>query len=290
MKNILQKLNLDYLSKFNENIEFKFEANISGGCINNSAKLSANGISFFIKWNSNTDKNDFFIKEINGLNSLYKTKTVKTPKPIMSGDYKGEKYLLMEFIEKGIFSEFSFENFGNKLALLHKNSNSHFGYNEDNYIGTLEQINKEIESWDEFFFSNRIEPLLKKATDNSFIDTKLINAFHRFGNRISEIFPKEPPALLHGDLWQGNYMFDTNSNAYIFDPAVYYGHREMDIAMSKLFGGFDETFYKGYNNTYALEQGWEKRIDYCNLYPLLVHLNLFGASYLYDIEHILKKF
>ena len=107
---------------------------------------------------------------------------------------------------------------------------------------------------------------------------------------LSEIFPIESPSLIHGDLWGGNFMVNSEGNACIFDPAVYYGFREMDIAMTKLFGGFSAEFYNSYNETFCLQKGWEDRIDICNLYPLLVHLNLFGEGYLQSINSIIKRF
>ena len=109
-------------------------------------------------------------------------------------------------------------------------------------------------------------------------------------NRFEQIFPKEPPALLHGDLWGGNYLIDSSGEVAIYDPAVYYGHREMDIGMARLFGGFDPRFYDQYNNTYPLENGWERRVGVTQLYPLLVHAILFGGHYINQARKIVKDF
>jgi fructosamine-3-kinase len=131
--------------------------------------------------------------------------------------------------------------------------------------------------------------MIKIATDSGIISKSIRSAFNHFAKRFSEIFPIESPALLHGDLWSGNFMFSKNKGVYIFDPACYYGNREMDIAMTTLFGGFKPSFYHAYNQEFPLEKGWEDRIGYCNLYPLLVHANLFGSSYLNDVVRILNK-
>jgi fructosamine-3-kinase len=107
---------------------------------------------------------------------------------------------------------------------------------------------------------------------------------------MAELFPVEPPSLLHGDLWSGNFMTDVSGHPCMYDPAVYYGHREMDLAMTKLFGGFPEQFYAVYNECFPLEKGWQERMDLCNLYPLMVHVNLFGGNYRKQVEIIVKRF
>ena len=114
--------------------------------------------------------------------------------------------------------------------------------------------------------------------------------FSKLYYRLEDIVPSESPALLHGDLWSGNYMTSARGEPTLIDPAVYYGHREMDIGMTKLFGGFAEPFYSAYNSVFPMESGWEARVDLCNLYPLMVHVNLFGGSYLSQVNSILNKF
>jgi len=128
------------------------------------------------------------------------------------------------------------------------------------------------------------------AVGSGRLNTSLSKSFARFCNQVESIFPKEEPSLLHGDLWSGNFMVNNEGNACIYDPAVYYGHREMDIGMSKLFGGFDKAFYLAYNQEYPMEKGWERRVEYCNLYPLLVHVNLFGGGYASSVSAILSRF
>ena len=115
-------------------------------------------------------------------------------------------------------------------------------------------------------------------------------SFERFYKKLDEIFPVEPPALIHGDLWVGNFMVGELGEAILIDPAIYFGHREMDLAMSQLFGGFDRQFYESYHKYFPLEKDWQKRIDYCNLYPLMVHVNLFGGGYTGSVKSILQRF
>lgn len=286
---ILRKIELDYSHNLGEEVAFEYIKPISGGSINNAAEITSNNKSYFLKWNSSLQFVDMFSKEILGLDSLKACNCVNIPKPVFQGSFSGGYYLLLDFIESGENSLNGFNKFGKLLAKQHKVSNPNFGFPHDNYIGSLHQANKFQNSWEDFFYLNRLEPLIKMAVDSAVIDRSLVAAFEHFAIRISDIFPMEAPALLHGDLWSGNFLFDKNGEPYIFDPATYYGHREMDLAMSKLFGGFDYSFYQSYNEEFPLEKAWEERVDYCNLYPLLVHANLFGSSYVYDIKRILKK-
>ena len=133
-------------------------------------------------------------------------------------------------------------------------------------------------------------PMVKMAVDNKLATAVFVANIELVLKEIITIMPEEPPALVHGDLWSGNLMVDSKGQPCLIDPAVYYGHREMDLAFSHLFGGFDQRFYEVYHDVYPLQPGFDKRIDLYNLYPLLVHLNLFGRSYLGQIENIIARF
>ena len=158
----------------------------------------------------------------------------------------------------------------------------------DNYIGSLKQSNTYYNDGVEFFINTRLVPQLEKL--NSLNNNRFFKKFDVLFNLLNEIIPVYQPSLLHGDLWSGNFLIDHNGHACIIDPAVYYGNREADIAMTKLFGGFPNHFYELYNEEFQLQAGWENRIEIWNLYPLLVHANLFGESYLNQINFILKKY
>jgi len=259
----------------------------SGGDISHAAILTfENQDALFLKWNSSAPEK-MFKAEAKGLKLLNEADIdLAIPDPFLVGD----DFLLMEVIEQGSSDSKSTFEFGVQLAKLHKTTADQFGLDHDNFIGRLPQSNKKHSGWTDFFVSKRIETQLKMGFDSgkfSAPDAKNLSAFTK---NVEQIFPQELPALLHGDLWSGNYMFTTDGKASIYDPAVYFGHREMDIAMTRLFGGFAPEFYEGYNSEYPLTDGFEGRIELCNLYPILVHANLFGGGYIRRALGILKRF
>lgn len=267
----------------------KYEA-IGGGSINNAIKVYSDRGNFFIKYNNSKNYPGMFEKEAKGLKVLKETESIAIPGIIGYEELEVHSFLVLEFIERGIQSSTFWEDFGRQLALMHQNKSARYGLDHNNYIGSLEQDNQWENQWQDFFIVRRLEPLLKLASDKGLTERKLIRQFECFYQLIPDIFPDEGSCLIHGDLWNGNYIVDQEGRACLIDPAVYYGHREMDIGMSKLFGGFHNEFYEAYNATWPLEKHWHERIDYFNLYPLLVHLNLFGKGYYCTIARIMKKF
>jgi len=263
---------------------------VGGGSINDAYKVETDSDMFFVKTNSRSRFPAMFEKEARGLKILEQAECIKVPELVCFGDVEDDSFLVLKYIE-GIYETSGFwDGFARKLADLHKCTTNQFGLDHDNYIGSLVQYNDKKDSWADFFVEQRLEVQLKMAMDSSLVDKRVIAHFNNFYKRVDEIFPHEPPALVHGDLWSGNFMVDENSDAVIIDPAVYYGHREMDLAMSLLFGGFSRQFYDSYNNYYPLGNGWRKRMEYCNLYPLLVHVNLFGGSYANSVKSIISRF
>ncbi|MBC8320470.1 MAG: fructosamine kinase family protein [Bacteroidetes bacterium] len=273
-----------------KDVEINDFSSVGGGSINKTFKISTNAGNFFIKKNSISRYPQMFEKEAEGIKILHKVKEIDTPEVIGFGESGDEAFLILKFISTGIMSHSYWEDFGKKLAKLHKHSNDLFGLNHNNYIGSLNQSNNHHKSWSDFFREERLEKQVKLARNSGSIGKETVLAFDRFYSKIDDIFPNEPPALLHGDLWSGNFMTNDNGDPVIIDPAVYYGHREMDLGMSQLFGGFDGQFYSSYHRHYPLESGWEERLDYCNLYPLMVHVNLFGGGYLQSVKSILRRF
>lgn len=263
---------------------------LDGGDINSAARFSLADQNYFVKWNDADRYPLMFEAEAKGLNELRKANCIRIPEVKFIGEQDGGSFLLLELIDEGSRRTKYFQEFGEQLAQLHQNTKATFGLDHRNYIGSLPQVNTPTDTWSEFFVVNRLEEQIRLARDNRQVDAYLSNGFKHLFNKIESLFPNEAPALLHGDLWSGNQMPDKNGKPCIYDPAVYYGHREMDIAMTKLFGGFSTSFYESYNQAYALEEGWEQRVDLCNLYPLLVHVNLFGGGYAEQVRGILKYF
>jgi len=263
---------------------------VQGGSINSAFRIEKEKENYFLKTNDAKLFPGMFEAETKGLRLLRKAFEQGVPEVTETGIAGEEQYLLMEYIPSAAPGIAACYNFGRALAKMHRNTTDYFGLDHDNYIGSLPQRNKTHHKWTDFFISERISPLIKTAIDSGAMMPDLTGGFNKLFSRIDELFPAEPPALLHGDLWSGNYKFGKGGEAWIFDPAVYFGHRETDIAMTKLFGGFAADFYSGYDEEYPLEKGWEKRMDIFNLYPLLVHVNLFGGHYIYDVERIVKRF
>ena len=263
---------------------------IGGGSINDAYRLTTNKGDFFIKKNRADRYPELFEKEALGLKLLRDANEIRIPDEIVFGVFQGTSFLLLEFIQSSTQRNHFWEELGVKLAKLHQHTNTQFGLDHDNYIGALKQQNTLHGSWVDFFIHERLQPQIALAKNNNEIDDATFYQFEKLFNHLAEIFPEEPPSLLHGDLWSGNFMVDEKGSPVIMDPAVYYGHREMDIAMTKLFGGFDASFYDSYNEVFPLKKGWEDRLEICNLYPLMVHVNLFGGSYLRQVKQVLKQF
>jgi fructosamine-3-kinase len=263
---------------------------VAGGDINEAFKITTSHSSFFVKYNAAPKAFDMLQKEAMGLELLRSSKAVSIPSVVGTGKAGDIAFLVLEYIDKQYFgTEFMFD-FGQKIAKLHQCTQPRFGLDFNNYIGSLEQSNLQHNAWEEFFILQRIVPQLKIARNGGKISKRSTLAFDALFVRLPDFFTNEPPALLHGDLWAGNYLCGKNETAYLIDPAVYYGHREMDIAMTQLFGGFSARFYEGYQSIYPLEKGWKERTDVANLYPLLVHVNLFGGGYVDTVDKIVRKF
>lgn len=298
-----EKIKKEIQTVLAEKIESVTVGNISsvgGGCINDTARIKTNIGLFFAKWNKAKKYPKMFEAEAKGLKLLADANEIKIPEVISQKTIDETDFLILEFIESGAFqhppsplqrgTNTFWHDFGKSLAKLHKHTSEKFGLDHDNYIGSLPQSNKQHNKWNEFFILERLEPQIKMAIDSKQIHPSANQRFHKLFSQVETVFPAEKPSLLHGDLWNGNYLIGSKGEPVIIDPAVYFGHREMDLGMTKLFGGFTSEFYQSYNEEFPLEKDWQKRTDLCNLYPLMVHVNLFGRSYAMQVEDILRRF
>ena len=270
----------------------KKSESLSGGCISNAYKVTfEDDTSFLIKINEHSPT-DMFIKEAHGLKELQRANAIKVPEVILYD----EGFVLLEFITSVTKKKNFFEQFGTKFELLHKFKADEFGFYEDNYIGSTPQININDENtkknWTSFYFNKRLLYQFKLAEKNGYADSRLRDAFIKTEDKIDSILggSDEMPSLLHGDLWSGNFMTDENGEACLIDPAVYYGHREADLAMTKLFGGFSQLFYDSYNESFPLREGWKYRENIYMLYHVLNHLNLFGSGYYAHALSLMKYY
>ena len=270
--------------------KIKSLTSLSGGCISNAFKIISNDNSnFFLKYNP-TNSNDMFFKETNGLKELIKSNSIRIPK-VLEFD---KDFILLEYIPTGNKKKNFFAEFGENFARIHRFTSEYYGFHEDNYIGSSQQQNipdkNEKNDWVSFYFNKRILFQLQLAEKLGNSTDELRKGISKLENKIQEIIggSNEKPSLLHGDLWSGNYMTDENGSAVLIDPAVYYGHREADLGMTKLFGGFSSEFYKAYDETFPLEDGYQYRENIYKLYHVLNHLNLFGAGYYSQALSLIK--
>ena len=274
-----------------EVIEMQF---LSGGDINTSAQVFSSEGVFFVKWNQ-MDQNvsgklTMFEAEARGLDLLRQTDALHIPKVIGHGKHQDKSYLILDYIDPGKPTETYWETLGQSLAIVHSHTQPKFGLDFDNYIGSLHQDNTLTTNGFDFFFDHRLLPQAGLALYKELLPRQAYDALLRLRTRLPDLIPNERPALLHGDLWSGNVLVNEDGQPALIDPAVYYGLREAELAFTKLFGGFDDRFYDAYNEAFPLEDGFNERVGLYNLYPLLVHVNLFGSGYVSGVERILKQF
>lgn len=263
---------------------------VSGGSINSCYKLQAGNSFFFLKVNSAEKFSGMFLAEAEGLRRMRETQTVAVPQVIATGAAGNEQFLLMDWVEPARGRVVDLQELGRQLALMHKNKAAQFGLDHNNFMGALPQTNRLRPTWAKFFIEQRLEPQIQLALQNRQLERSMYNSFQKLFSRLGDMTPVEKPALVHGDLWSGNFMMAADGKPILIDPAISYSLREVDIAMSRLFGGFSPDFYEAYNEIYPLQPGWEERIDLWNLYPLLIHVNLFGGSYLSELKSCLARY
>jgi fructosamine-3-kinase len=276
---------LNHIAEQN-NIQIQTAEPLYGGDINKAYLLRSDTMDYVVKVNSASLYPNMFETEAKGLFLLRSSNSFRIPEVIAVGELNDQSYIMMEFIESGSASRTFWGEFAIYLASLHKNSQKSFGLDHSNYIGRLPQYNSEESTASDFYIHQRLEPQFRMAYDEGYEFKNL----GRFYSIISEEIPNEASSLIHGDLWNGNYLISDRGVPSLIDPAVAYAPREMDLAMMKLFGGFPSEVYTLYHEEFPLKDRWEERIKLWQLYYLLVHLNLFGSGYFNQVHSIVKQY
>lgn len=264
---------------------------VSGGDINDAYRIECSLGTLFVKTNAHAPAT-LFPAEARGLEWLRFARCLRIPEvKAVSEPDEPVRYLVLEFIEAGRPARDFDDRLGQGLAALHRSGAPGFGLDHDNFIGSLPQSNNPEASWAEFYVKQRLEPQLARATRAGRASYAMRRGFERlFVAMPSLVGPEEPPSRLHGDLWGGNLHVDSEGAPCLLDPAVYAGHREIDLAMMRLFGGFSERVFAAYNEAFPLAPGFEERVPLYQLYPLMVHVNLFGGSYASSVESALSRY
>src|SRR3989338_5318426 len=257
----------------------KQERRAGGGCINRAVVLEGDGRRYFVKLNDVAGL-CMFEAETEGLRELAAARAVRVPEPICCGTADGAAYLVLEYLALGRGDQRTQERLGHGLAQLHRVTSQTFGWRRDNTIGSTPQINTPGADWIEFWRRPRLGFQLELAARNGY-GGRLQHQGEQLLERLASFFADYTPvpALLHGDLWGGNAAAPGDGEPGIFDPAVYYGAREADLAMTELFGGFSAGFYAAYRESWPLDAGYAVRKTLYNLYHVLNHLNLFGGGH-----------
>lgn len=250
---------------------------IGGGCINEAVCLRGEGRDFFVKLNA-ASKADMFAAEAEGLIEIAATRTLRVPEPVCQGVAGSSAYLVLGYLSLGHAGKGAV--LGERLAALHRIAQTEFGWRRDNTIGSTPQINTPDTDWLRFFRARRLGYQLELAERNGAV-SELLRRGAELMERLDGLFDgyRPLPSLLHGDLWSGNYSFLADGTPVIFDPAVYFGDREADIAMTELFGGFGADFYAAYRAAWPLDAGYGVRRTLYNIYHILNHYNMFGGGY-----------
>ncbi len=286
----MEKYLIDHIG-FRLGAPIKAASRLSGGDISQAFLLETGSGRFFCKVNQDSSAHAFFVAEKEGLEAISKTNTIAVPQVLLCEESDFGAFMLMEYIEPGDATSMDMALFGRQLGALHLAYGAgSYGWNTDNFIGSLPQSNQKYTDWNVFYSKERLLPQFMLAKDRMLLRSPEIPSETALLKTCQNLFPETKPSLLHGDLWSGNYLISKNGTPYLIDPAVYFGHHEVDIAMTRLFGGFGPDFYGAYAERFPEVGGESARTDLYQLYYLLVHLNLFGKSYYSSVSSILKKY
>ncbi|HSO05818.1 MAG TPA: fructosamine kinase family protein [Pelomicrobium sp.] len=264
-------------------------AALGGGCINRAFRLDSGERRWFVKLNS-ASRLSMFEAEAAGLDEILASGTLRAPRPVATGVDRGDAFIVLEYLELGGAGRGGPQRLGAGLAAMHRHTAARFGWHRDNTIGSTPQINTPADDWLAFWRRERLGYQLALAEKNGF-GGRLQSLGEQLTERCAALFAdyRPLPALLHGDLWGGNAAYTVEGEPVVFDPAVYYGDREADLAMTELFGGFGAAFYAAYREAYPLDPGYAVRKAFYNLYHVLNHANLFGGGYAGQAEGMMQR-
>ena len=265
-------------------------SHLGGGSINDAFRVtSADGRAVFVKTHASPPRG-MFEAEARGLRWLEEADVIRVPRVVAFSDEQ-PAYLVLEMLAPAKRRPSFEEELGRSLAALHAFGAPSFGLDHDNFIGRLPQSNTPTVDWPTFYWGSRLEPQLRLASDRGLVGSSMRARFEALRKGLHELVgPDEPPARLHGDLWGGNLHVDESGAPCLIDPAVYGGHREVDLAMMRLFGGFGQRVFAAYDEAFPLAPEASGRTDLYQLYPLLVHVNLFGGSYVGSVDRALSSY
>lgn len=261
---------------------------LPGGSISHVSKVSDGNREAVIKFNTLTAYPGMLEVEAKSLQMLAEHSDFQIPEVLMFGTTAQYQFIVMDYMQPADKHPDYWTQFARRLAGLHREQSERYGLPFNNYIGSLAQDNEPATDWVEFFYSRRLMRQVNLAERSETISPVEADRFRELEPVLRDELSIESPTLIHGDLWSGNVITGSDGHATIIDPAVYYGHREVDIAMAQLFGGFDTRFYDAYQEIFPLVPGWQFRAKLYQLYPLLVHVNLFGRNYMGQIDRILS--
>ncbi len=294
METIFKQLLLQHLKKIGITYtNFSKIKLLSRGSINDVYLLSIDSkTKLIVKKNSDLFHKENLKAEASGLKTLKNIIPKNIPKVLNFFSSASFSVLILEWIETtNIPKKKSKESLGRMLASLHQKKYKQYGLAEDNFIGNTLQLGGWNDDWVEFYIEKRIHPQVKLLKNKNLIDQIFIKKIKKLNKSLKQYLNHNPfPSLLHGDLWSGNVIYNVLEKPYLIDPAIYYGDRETDLAMTQLFGEFDRCFYNAYEEAFPLEKGYEDRKDLYNFYHLLNHANIFGTSYLSEVMRILNRY
>lgn len=263
-------------------------SSVGGGSINDAYRYAVGNEKFFIKYNHEVE--GIIEKEVDGLKAISSLNCIATPEVIAFEKIDGYEVLVLPFIKGGLKNPPAWENFGQQLAEMHSKPAPYYGWYQSNFIGSLSQTNENRDNFIDFFINQRLTPQIQLAQQNQYFSSKELNLFDSLFQKLNDILPDTKPSLVHGDLWSGNFMIGEEDKPYLIDPSIHYNFRETDMAFTHLFGGFESKFYEAYNAHFPLATKFSERIPLYNIYPLLVHLNLFGTGYYGSVMNNLEQY